>query len=162
MFNLNFDICLVPFHAILIEITVFKLKQTFLEPPRISWKGPIKTNWITVTIFSRLLFQLVGWFDEISYSGSTLCWKKSRHERVPNHTLQHCNVVMWWQQDEAPSHTSNATMQHHRKQFPGWGMSKGDDWPWPHRSPDLTVCDLFSLGLFETLNLECATWSATT
>ena len=44
MFNLNFDICLVSFHAILTEITVFKLKQTFLEPPRISWKGPIKTN----------------------------------------------------------------------------------------------------------------------
>ena len=36
MFNLNFDICLVPFHAILTEIIVFKLKQTFLEPPIIS------------------------------------------------------------------------------------------------------------------------------
>jgi hypothetical protein len=90
MFNLNFDICLVPFHAILTEITVFKRKQTFLEPPRISWKGPIKTNWKTFTIFLRLLFQLVhglvhnyGWFDEVSCSGSKLCWKKSRHERVP-------------------------------------------------------------------------------
>jgi hypothetical protein len=83
MFNLNFDICLVPFHAILTEITVFRLKQTFLEPPRISWKGPIKTNWITFTIFLQSLFQLVGWFDEVSCFGSTLCWKKSRHERVP-------------------------------------------------------------------------------
>jgi hypothetical protein len=83
MFNLNFDICLVPSHAILTEITVFKLKQTFLEPPRISWKGPIKTNWITATVFLRLLFQLVGWFDEVSCrSGSKLCWKKSRQERV--------------------------------------------------------------------------------
>jgi hypothetical protein len=82
MFNLNFDICLVPFHAIL--TTVFRLKQTFLEPQRISWKGPIKTNWITTfTIFLQLLFQLVGWFDEVSCSGSTLCWKKTRHERVP-------------------------------------------------------------------------------
>jgi hypothetical protein len=78
MFNLNFDVCLVP----LTEITVFKLKQTFLEPARMSWKGPIKTNWITFTIFLRLLFQLVGWFDEVSCSGSKLCWKKSRHERV--------------------------------------------------------------------------------
>jgi hypothetical protein len=43
MFNLSIDICLVPFHAILTEITVFKLKQTILEPPRITWKGPIKT-----------------------------------------------------------------------------------------------------------------------
>jgi hypothetical protein len=83
MFNLDFDTCLVPFHAILTEITVFKLKQTFVEPPRIGWKGPIKTNWITFTIFSRLLFQLVGWFDEVSCSGSTLCSKKSRHETVP-------------------------------------------------------------------------------
>jgi hypothetical protein len=87
MFTLNFDICLVPFHAILTEITVFRLKQTFLEPPRISWKGPIKTNWITFTIFLQLLFQLVGWFDEVSCSGSTLCWKKYRHERVPSNWL---------------------------------------------------------------------------
>jgi hypothetical protein len=34
------------------------------------------------TIFSRLLSQLVGWFDEVSCSGSTLCWDKSPHERV--------------------------------------------------------------------------------
>jgi hypothetical protein len=31
-----------------------------------SWKGPIKINWTTFTIFLRLLFQLVGWFDEVS------------------------------------------------------------------------------------------------
>jgi hypothetical protein len=110
MFNLNFDICLVHFHAILAEITVLKRKQTPLERPRISWKGSIKTNWITVTIFSRLLFQLVGWFDEVSCSGSTLCWKKSRHERVSPKSYAD-NVVqrdfrvynidrdnMWWQQ----------------------------------------------------------------
>jgi hypothetical protein len=35
MFNLKCDICIVPFYAILTEITVFKLKQIFLEPPRI-------------------------------------------------------------------------------------------------------------------------------
>ena len=56
--------------------------MTFQEPPRICWKGPIKTSWIIFTIFSRLLFQLVGCFDEVNCSGSTLCWKKSRHERV--------------------------------------------------------------------------------
>ena len=38
-----------------------------MEPPRISWKGPIKTNWITVTSFSRWLFQLVCWFDEVRH-----------------------------------------------------------------------------------------------
>ena len=54
--------------------------------------------------------------------------------------------VMFWQQDGAPSHTSNATMQYLRGQFPGRVISKHGDWPWPPRSPDLTVCDLFLWG----------------
>ena len=51
--------------------------------------------------------------------------------------------VMFWQQDGAPSHTSNATMQYLRGQFPGRVISKRGDWPWPPRSPDLTVSDFF-------------------
>jgi hypothetical protein len=105
MFNLNFDICLVPFHVILTEITVFKLKQTFLEPPRISWKGPIKTNWTTFTIFLRLLFQLVGWFHEVSCSGSKLCSKKSRHERVP---------PIYWDKSMCDSNNSGSEAQFER------------------------------------------------
>ena len=54
--------------------------------------------------------------------------------------------VMFWQQDGAPSHTSNATMQYLRGQFPGRVISKRGDWPWPPRSPDLTVCDFFLWG----------------
>ena len=53
---------------------------------------------------------------------------------------------MWWQQDGAPCHTSNATMRYLRGQFPGRLMSKQGDWPWPPRSPDLTVCDFFLWG----------------
>jgi hypothetical protein len=69
-------------HAILTEITVFKLiKQTFLEPPRISWTGPVKTGWITFTIFLRLLFQLGSNFVErnldtreyLQLTGTSLC-----------------------------------------------------------------------------------------
>ena len=49
---------------------------------------------------------------------------------------------MWWQQDGAPAHTSNATMQYLRGQFPLRLMSKRGDWPWPLRSPDLAIhCD---------------------
>ena len=53
---------------------------------------------------------------------------------------------MWWQQDGASCHTSNATMRYLRGQFPGRLMSKRGDWPWPPRSPDLTVCDFFLWG----------------
>ena len=54
--------------------------------------------------------------------------------------------VMWWQQDGAPSHTSNATIRYLRGEFPDRLMSKRGDWPWPPRSPDLTVCDFFLWG----------------
>jgi hypothetical protein len=53
---------------------------------------------------------------------------------------------MWWQQDGAPAHTSNATMQYLRGQFPLRLMSKRGDWPWPPRSPDLVICDFFLWG----------------
>jgi hypothetical protein len=42
MFNLHFDICLVPFHAILTEITVFKLKQTFWNRRELAEKALLK------------------------------------------------------------------------------------------------------------------------
>jgi hypothetical protein len=40
----------------------------------------IKTNWITVTIFSRLLFQLVGWFDEVMQA---LFWVHTLLKEMP-------------------------------------------------------------------------------
>ena len=52
----------------------------------------------------------------------------------------------WWQQDGAPAHISNASMRYLGGQFPGKVMSKRGDWPWPPRSPDLTVCDFFLWG----------------
>ena len=54
--------------------------------------------------------------------------------------------VMWWQQDGAPAHTSNASMRYLRGQFPGRLMSKRGDFPWPPRSPDLAICDFFLWG----------------
>ena len=54
---------------------------------------------------------------------------------------------MWWQQDGASAHTSNVALQYLRGQFPGRVMSKRGDWPWPPRSPDLAVCDFFSVGV---------------
>ena len=56
---------------------------------------------------------------------------------------------MWWQQDGASAHTSNQSMQYLRGQFPGKVISKRGDWPWPPRSPDLTVCDFFLWGFLK-------------
>lgn len=55
-------------------------------------------------------------------------------------------AAVWWQQDGAPAHTSNASLHYLRGQFPGRVMSRRGDWPWPPRSPDLTVCDFFLWG----------------
>ena len=53
---------------------------------------------------------------------------------------------MWWQQDGAPAHTSNQALHYLRGRFPGKVISKRGDWPWPPRSPDLSVCDFFLWG----------------
>lgn len=53
---------------------------------------------------------------------------------------------LWWQRDDAPAHTSNATIRYLTGQFPGRLMSKGGDWSWPQRSPDLAACDFFLWG----------------
>ena len=60
------------------------------------------------------------------------------------HNIDRNNIR--WQQDGAPAHTSNATMQYLRGQFPLRLMSKRGDWPWPPRSPDLAICDFFLWG----------------
>ncbi len=62
----------------------------------------------------------------------------------PQHNIG--KSVMWWQQDRAPCHTSNATMRYLRGQFLGKVISLRGDIPWPPRSPDLTVCDFFLWG----------------
>ena len=52
-------------------------------------------------------------------------------------------TIMWWQQGGASCHTSNASIRYLRGKFPGRLMGKRGDWPWPPRSPDLTVCVFF-------------------
>ena len=56
---------------------------------------------------------------------------------------------MWWQQDGALGHTSKATIQNLRGQFPGRLMSKRGDWPWPRRSSDLAIFDFFLRGFLK-------------
>lgn len=53
---------------------------------------------------------------------------------------------MWFQQDEATSHTARDTMTLLRTAFPGRLISHFGDIPWPPRSPDLTPPDLYSFG----------------
>ena len=50
---------------------------------------------------------------------------------------------IWWQQDGAPSYTNSATINYLRGSFPGKAISKWGDFPWPPRSPDLTVMNFF-------------------
>ena len=63
MFNLNFDICLVPFRAILTEITVFKLKRGQLFPIL----GP---HFVGTNLHTREYFQLIG---------TSICVRQMKH-----------------------------------------------------------------------------------
>jgi len=64
---------------------------------------------------------------------------------------------MWFQQDGATAHTVNESMTIVRNMFPGHLISRFGDLPWPHRSPDLSTCDFFSLGVFEIACLRSHT-----
>ena len=52
-----------------------------------------------------------------------------------------------FQQDGAPAHTANATLNFLEEKFPGRVVSKG---LWPPRSPDLTPCDFFFWGALKS------------
>ena len=56
---------------------------------------------------------------------------------------------VWWQQDGAPSHTSNQAIRYLQGQFPGKLISKRGDHNWPARSPDLAICDFFLWGFLK-------------
>lgn len=56
----------------------------------------------------------------------------------------------WFQQDGAPCHTANQTMQFLQRKFPGRVVSKNGDIDWPPRSPDLTPPDFFLWGYLKS------------
>jgi hypothetical protein len=50
---------------------------------------------------------------------------------------------VWFQQDGATAHTSDASMKVVREMFPDHVISRFGDLHWPARSPDLSPCDFF-------------------
>jgi len=50
---------------------------------------------------------------------------------------------MFFQQDEATSHTARDTMAAVRNLFPNHVISSYGDITWPAKSPDLSACDFF-------------------
>jgi hypothetical protein len=64
----------------------------------------------------------------------------------------------WFQQDRATAHTARASVSVLREMFPQHVISRGSNIPWQARSPDLSACDYFLLGIstaeFSTLILE--------
>lgn len=93
--------------------------------------GPyfFEENGVTVTVNSdRYLTMLNEFFIP-----------QLRRKRIPLRNV-------WFQQDGATCHTSNATMTFLRQKFPGRLISRRGDVSWPPRSPDLSPCDFFLWG----------------
>ena len=61
---------------------------------------------------------------------------------------------VWFQQDGATAHTSRRSLSLLREMFSGHIISLRGDIGWPPRSPDLTPCDFFSLGLPQSKGLQ--------
>lgn len=58
---------------------------------------------------------------------------------------------MWFQQDGAPCHTMNATIEVLHEKFGEWLISRKGFVNWPPRSCDLTPCDFFLWGYVKSL-----------
>jgi len=58
--------------------------------------------------------------------------------------------MVWFQHDGARAHTARASMSVLREMFPQHVISRGDDVPWPARSPDLAACDCFLWGYLKS------------
>ena len=61
---------------------------------------------------------------------------------------------MMVQQDGATSHTSNRSITILRNLFPDRLISLRGDIGWPPRSPDLSPCDFFPLGVYQIASLQ--------
>lgn len=61
---------------------------------------------------------------------------------------------IWFQQDGATAHTVRASMKVIRQMFPVSVISRYDEIYWPPRSPDLSICDFFFVGIFEIKSLH--------
>jgi len=57
---------------------------------------------------------------------------------------------VWFQQDGATARTARASMSVLREMCPQHVISRGDDVPWPARSPDLSACDYFLWGYLKS------------
>ena len=64
--------------------------------------------------------------------------------------LENCGVQaddMWWQQDGAPAHDSNAVRNYLNERYPNrWIGLKSPVRKWPARSPDHTILDFYLWG----------------
>ena len=61
------------------------------------------------------------------------------------------NDDVWFQQDGAPAHRTNATIALLREKFGDRVISIGSEVQWPPRSPDLSPCDSFLWGFLKQL-----------
>jgi len=87
-------------------------------------------NWITMTVNSARYIDMINSFLE----------PELQSQRINNQNV-------WFQQDGTTTHTARAAMAAVQAMFPDRLISRCGDVPWPPQSPDLSICDFFSVGL---------------
>ena len=64
-----------------------------------------------------------------------------------NVLLPHNQHTLWWIQDGATAHRTNNVRNSLREVFGDRVIGMGHNIEWPARSPDLTPCDIFFVGM---------------
>jgi hypothetical protein len=105
-----------------------ELHQRPLYSPKVTvWCGVLKVGIIGPYFFEE---------EETAVSVTSACYVD-----VLNNFL--CpELQMWFQQDGATAHTARVSMEGVRHMFPHFSNVS-----WPPRSPDLSICDFFCVGI---------------
>ena len=119
------------------------------ENPRVIEEQPLHSPKVTVWM-GVASFGVIGpYFFDGSFNGER--YRNMLNEFfLPQLRRKRRITSTWFQQDGATCHTATETMNWLRKHFRSQIISRGSDFSWPPRSPDLSCCDFFLWGYLKS------------
>ena len=130
------------------EVNKQNLRYWASENPLHIHENPLHSE--RVTVWSAIgIFGIIGPYVFEDENGTNVTVNAERYIHMLNTFLlpqmkrrrPHNMQNVYFQQDGATPHTARLAMDVVRRMFPGRGISRFGDIPWPPRSPDLTTCD---------------------